>query len=952
MAAAGTKTGYLFNEQQGWNSAWFVLNPPYFMAFNTPTDTSCAQFVTVAGGVEVVPSTTHNRPFCFVVTTKVPMTTVWVLAAASDKDMHDWIAALLAAATMLPPQLPQQQAAPAQPVAEVAPVMPNDPVADNFWNSYFGKLEEVSWKNFIQALADAYHVSPALHQHQQEAIFCLLNMFCEGALKTRGVTTKLNFYLFNSVFGPLQDYVDKCVSTVSCGYFHGDQTSAESEELLHRAGLRPGAFLIRMRKGAKNQMALAYVDAAPSIKHTLINATNGKYYLNAAGGSFRLLPELIAAYNAKLTSPVTGNIMAALGPNQIVSATPISAAEHENELLRKQLEEAQQKLQREEEIKKQQQQAVLLAQQQAQMQAEVERRKKEEETKLEQERLAKEQASKEAAAAASKSKELLDETERLRRELADAKLLLQNKQAEVQRLAKEKEEIATTQIKSSELLQHLATNMKAGVVLNIKIPVLEARRKMKFEQNLTVRDAAHKILRSIPVKDQEYLQLFNPKTGIWLDESRQLKSYLLTDDDNLEFVYKSTEACPPVVRVFNEPFNDTQFVVIGSRTTVLGVIQALEKKDMTNVGRFGIYHPRSGGSGYFCDPRFKLSDFCIQDKDTLEFRECRGATLYTPDTVPAAPAGSAPPPPPAPNAMKLLVPGLINARQSLRPTGMPGGTGTAPAKPVLKKVQPGDKTKPAEPKQEDELLLVLKKRLALVEKEFEEAKLEELKAASQKPAATTAPQSDHAAAAAAPHPQAASQTPPTVHAPQMPPLVHAPQPSAVQPVQVQPQVGHAQVPQQPLQPQPQAPCDVMPAQPQSHGWGTHPVEHANGGRGWAHSPQHVGSTRAGLGSRRTVMMPGGFNMGVSSPPTTPSPPASPATPAAEKWAHELLQVSSQPSKPETQTTLRGLFKAASTPAEQQELDGSRLVALKAQVANNPRVGMQMLECVCVNLPQH
>ena len=53
---------------------------------------------------------------------------------------------------------------------------------------------------------------------------------------------------------------------------------------------------------------------------------------------------------------------------------------------------------------------------------------------------------------------------------------------------------------------------------------------MKFETTQTVGAAVHKILRSIPVEDQQYLALFSSYSGIWLEESRTLQSYLLRDE--------------------------------------------------------------------------------------------------------------------------------------------------------------------------------------------------------------------------------------------------------------------------------------------------------------------------------------------------------------------------------------------------------------------------------------
>ena len=53
---------------------------------------------------------------------------------------------------------------------------------------------------------------------------------------------------------------------------------------------------------------------------------------------------------------------------------------------------------------------------------------------------------------------------------------------------------------------------------------------MKFDLSSTVHDGMLKILRNIPVKNQEYLALFHSGSGIWLSEHRTLQSYLLVDE--------------------------------------------------------------------------------------------------------------------------------------------------------------------------------------------------------------------------------------------------------------------------------------------------------------------------------------------------------------------------------------------------------------------------------------
>jgi hypothetical protein len=117
------------------------------------------------------------------------------------------------------------------------------------------------------------------------------------------------------MFGPLVECHVRCYELVSAGYFHGEQTSQESEDLLTRNGKRTGLFLVRLRKGARHQMAIASVDDAAMVRHTLVTITKNKYSLHATGGSFTSVVQMIEACSSKFSVPIVTDILKLYGPS-------------------------------------------------------------------------------------------------------------------------------------------------------------------------------------------------------------------------------------------------------------------------------------------------------------------------------------------------------------------------------------------------------------------------------------------------------------------------------------------------------------------------------------------------------------------------------------------------------------------------------------------------------------
>lgn len=97
--------------------------------------------------------------------------------------------------------------------------------------------------------------------------------------------SKANCRIFVSLFGPPSDLHVKCKDVIDHGFFHGEQTSQESDECFNKTGRKHGSYLIRLRKGAKHQMALAFVDDSGNTKHMLISIGKNGFALHANGTS-------------------------------------------------------------------------------------------------------------------------------------------------------------------------------------------------------------------------------------------------------------------------------------------------------------------------------------------------------------------------------------------------------------------------------------------------------------------------------------------------------------------------------------------------------------------------------------------------------------------------------------------------------------------------------------------
>eukprot|EP00727_Mastigamoeba_balamuthi_P010513 m51a1_g6084 hypothetical protein (621) ;mRNA; f:10279-13380 len=219
----------------------------------------------------------------------------------------------------------QQQQTKAQYVSINTPARPSvQPVPPaTFWSSAFGNQEQVTWAQFLAAYQSFLQVGN-IPPEFQTALYSVLNVISENTLKIRGVVSRPYFCLFLNLFGPITECADKCYELYQSGVFHGELSSAESEAIINAAGKKVGMYLLRLRKGARHQLALAFVDRGNVIKHTLISVdpNTNRYFLAAGADNFRTLGHMLAAYAQKFSIPLRSSALqnCATGPSSYGSS--------------------------------------------------------------------------------------------------------------------------------------------------------------------------------------------------------------------------------------------------------------------------------------------------------------------------------------------------------------------------------------------------------------------------------------------------------------------------------------------------------------------------------------------------------------------------------------------------------------------------------------------------------
>eukprot|EP00727_Mastigamoeba_balamuthi_P002744 m51a1_g12467 hypothetical protein (1146) ;mRNA; f:113-4353 len=182
------------------------------------------------------------------------------------------------------------------------------------------QVEAVQFVQIVEALKRLLAL-PEVSPTFSGPLYCIFSILCDRPIPLDGVT-RTAFRLFHTLFGPLSECLSKCHDLVHSGYFHGELTSQEAEEALRASGGRPGSFLIRLRRGAKQQMALAFVDSQHAFKHTIISINKHSYYLHSAGGIYKTIPAMLSAYSSKFFLPVKTDLLALYNPARDASLWP------------------------------------------------------------------------------------------------------------------------------------------------------------------------------------------------------------------------------------------------------------------------------------------------------------------------------------------------------------------------------------------------------------------------------------------------------------------------------------------------------------------------------------------------------------------------------------------------------------------------------------------------------
>lgn len=105
------------------------------------------------------------------------------------------------------------------------------------------------------------------------------------ALTTQSAISRTNFRLFVALFGPLAQCHIKCKDLIDTGIFHGEITSQEADDRL-RAADAVGGYLVRLRKGSRHQVALAFMDSQKMCKHILLDVNQNMYCIHQLPQAF------------------------------------------------------------------------------------------------------------------------------------------------------------------------------------------------------------------------------------------------------------------------------------------------------------------------------------------------------------------------------------------------------------------------------------------------------------------------------------------------------------------------------------------------------------------------------------------------------------------------------------------------------------------------------------------
>jgi len=629
-----TISGFLYSEQMQWSRLWFVVFNKFLLQFADKTSQQPQCGMPLLGTV-VRLETNCPRPHCFSIRCAAG---VVVLSAETDQEAAEWVNAINKEIGNAPVQAAAPQQTPSQPVAVPAQQTPscvaglasppsntgvvgspqkvqsvpssagtpsspqtlagasenspaNDISPESFWSKAFGKLEEAPWPKLVDELCNALDFDLRSEAYYAP-FYCIANVVAEGSLTLRNSISRTNFRLFVALFGPLSACAAKCKELIDAGIFHGEITSQEADERL-KAVDAVGGYLVRLRKGSRHQIALAFMDSQKVTKHILLDVNQNAYCIHQLPAVFSSIPKLVFAYRSKFIQAVSYPLMNQFGPNA-TSANLVGLASGSS------------------------------AQSAASASGGVSSPKANTNVTdikgmsfADLEALFAAIASEANTIVANRQLQLLPGAteatlmERGRQLMNDLEIAKQH----ILALAMAEKPFAVDPSlgagpSNAGYLQQVLSKVKPQIVCNIRVPVLELEGKRILPGTCDRQEALDKILRKAAVENVQQLGLYLPASGVWTDPKRPLSSYLLVPEDRIDVLFLPQQENPCVVSVKNTLTGQMESVPIDDHTTIFGLIQAVTKPDPERIAQSGIRIRTAAGS-FFCDPTKLCTDYQV-----------------------------------------------------------------------------------------------------------------------------------------------------------------------------------------------------------------------------------------------------------------------------------------------------------------------------------------------------
>ncbi|KYQ88308.1 SH2 domain-containing protein [Tieghemostelium lacteum] len=167
------------------------------------------------------------------------------------------------------------------------------------WKNQFRHSDEVSWKEFVNVFAnfvgltnsstpsmsDLLQFSPNLNGSTIELNFKCLKSIIVSSPKGPHEEEVVSMEQYGKVlawFGNLKEdgsrILDKIRQLMECAWFHGDISTSESENRLHKKS--EGTFLVRFSTSESGAYTISKVSKSGGISHQRIHRPGGKFQVN------------------------------------------------------------------------------------------------------------------------------------------------------------------------------------------------------------------------------------------------------------------------------------------------------------------------------------------------------------------------------------------------------------------------------------------------------------------------------------------------------------------------------------------------------------------------------------------------------------------------------------------------------------------------------------------------